>query len=632
MCGIVGIFSPSIEQDKSVIKTMNDAIYRRGPDDEGYYFDKKIMLGMRRLSIIDIAAGHQPIFNEDNSVVIVFNGEIYNHRELRETLIQQGHRFRTHSDTEVIVHLYEQHGIKFLDHLRGMYGICIWDINKETGFLCRDPFGIKPLFTTHSKDGAFIFGSELKSIIATKMLPKEISLAGLDAYLAYNYIPAPLTIYNNIYKLPAAHYIEFSSRGISEPIRFWDANDITANENSDTGTTSTDKISIENAIRDSVQCHMESDVAVGAFLSGGIDSSLVTAMASGHEKFTSAYTIGFENISRLYDERPLAKAVSERYKIKSHTLISVKPNPEAVLSEAILAFDEPFADDSIIPTWEICKLAAKDVKVCLTGLGGDELFGGYYRYLGIKYYESYSKLPVFMRKLILKAALLALPKTSSRKFDHMMRFLKASVLPSDQVYISYLTSLEQENRANLYAEKCKRAVDFSATIDLLKKHFNACTAPTLLQKAIYTDINSYVPEDILALSDRVSMWHSLELRVPLMDKELFAKTYGLADKYKISRHEKKIILRDIARKFLPDALFLAKKQGFESPMAEWINTELREFVNQKLSIDSLQKHGYFNPQYVQNLLAQHRSNTHDNTKLIFSLLMFQIWFEEVFLK
>jgi asparagine synthase (glutamine-hydrolysing) len=631
MCGIVGIFSPTLEQDQSIIRTMNDAIYRRGPDDEGYYFDKKIMLGMRRLSIIDIAAGHQPIFNEDGSVVIVFNGEIYNHHELRETLIQQGHIFRTHSDTEVIVHLYEQHGIKFLNYLRGMYGICIWDIKKETGFLCRDPFGIKPIFTARTKEGALIFGSELKSIVATKILPKEISLAGLDAYLAYNYIPAPLTIYNNIYKLPAAHYIEFSAKGISEPIRFWDANDIAPLKNL-SASAGIDKIIIENAIRESVLYHMESDVAVGAFLSGGIDSSLVTAMASGHEKFTSAYTIGFENISRLYDERPLAKAVSDRYKIKNHTLISVKPDPEAVLSEAILAFDEPFADDSIIPTWEICKLAAKDVKVCLTGLGGDELFGGYYRYLGIKYFETYSKLPLVIRKQALKVAQLLLPKNSSRKLDHIMRFLNASTLPSDEVYISYLTSLPQENRVNLYAENFRDAVNFPATIELLKRHFNACKAPTLLQKAIYTDINSYVPEDILALSDRVSMWHSLELRVPLMDKELFTHTYGLADKYKISRREKKIILRDIAKKFLPDALFLAKKQGFESPMAEWINTDLREFVDKKLSIESLKKHGYFNIEYVQSLLRQHRSNNSDNTKLIFSLLMFQIWFEEVFLK
>lgn len=624
MCGIVGIFSNGKTIDAHLIKAMNDAIYRRGPDDEGYFISDDIQLAMRRLSIIDISAGHQPIFNEDGSVVIVFNGEIYNHNELRETLKQQGHIFKTHSDTEVIVHLYEQHGIKFLDYLRGMFGICIWDIKQRKGYLCRDRFGIKPIYTATTSDGTFIFGSELKALIATKKITKEISPQGLDAYLAYNYIPAPLTIYKNIYKLEPAHYIEFSSAGISSPIRYWDANDIATSEQ--------DKTSIERAIRESVKYHMESDVPVGAFLSGGIDSSLVTAIASEHEKFSTAYTIGFENITRLYDERPLAQAVSNRYKIAKHQLISVKPDPEAVLTEAIRAFDEPFADDSIIPTWEICKLAAKDVKVCLTGLGGDELFGGYYRYLGIKYYETYSKVPLVLRKLILKSALLLLPKGNSRKLDHIFRFLKASVLPSDEVYISYLTSLEKSKRIHLYEKAFQNEVNFDATTNLLKHHFNACQSDSMLQKAIYTDINSYVPEDILALSDRVSMWHSLELRVPLMDHVLFSKTYGLADKFKISYKEKKIILRDIARSYLPEALFSAKKQGFESPTTEWINGELKNFIDQKLSPEALAKHNLFDVAYVQELINNHRQKLNDNAKLIFSLLMFQIWFEEVYTK
>lgn len=623
MCGIVGIFKNRTAKAESLIKIMNDAIIRRGPDDEGYYIDDDIMLGMRRLSIIDISAGHQPIFNEDKSVVIVFNGEIYNYKELRTTLIKQGHTFQTHSDTEVIVHLYEQHGINFLNYLRGMFGICIWDKKQKKGYLCRDHFGIKPLYTSTLSDGSFIFGSELKAIIATRLITKEISLQGMDAYLAYNYIPAPLTIYKGIHKLLPAHYIELSETGASEPIRYWDANDALKlkDDNID---------SLETAIRESIEYHMESDVPVGAFLSGGIDSSLVTAIASEHNNFNSAYTIGFDNITRIYDERPLAKAVATRYNITNHKLFSIEPNPEVILKEAIHAFDEPFADDSIIPTWEICRLAAKDLKVCLTGLGGDELFGGYYRYLGIKYFEQYAKIPLSIRKLILTIAKAALPKSSSRKIDHVLRFLNASILPSEEVYISYLTAISSENRKALYTQNTCIKIHFQETIDLLKNIFTSCKAESLLQKAIYTDINSYVPEDILALSDRVSMWHSLELRVPLMDKELFSVCYGLDDKYKINHKEKKITLRTIAKKYLPSELFFAKKQGFESPMAEWINSDLKEFIDDKLSHTSLNKHALFNSEFIHTLLLEHRKKLKDNSKIIFSLLMFQVWFEEIY--
>ena len=623
MCGIVGVLKNKTAKDETLIKTMNDSIIRRGPDDEGYYIDEDIMLGMRRLSIIDISAGHQPIFNEDRSVVIVFNGEIYNHNELRSTLIEQGHIFQTHSDTEVIVHLYEQHGIDFLSYLRGMFGICIWDKKQKKGYLCRDHFGIKPLYTSTLEDGSFVFGSELKAIIATRLITKEISLQGLDAYLAYNYIPAPLTIYKGIHKLLPAHYIELSETGASEPIRYWDANDALKHKDYNIDE-------LETAIRESIEYHMESDVPVGAFLSGGIDSSLVTAIASEHKNFGSAYTIGFDNITRIYDERPLAKAVSTRYKISNHKLFSVQPNPEAILKEAIHAFDEPFADDSIIPTWEICKLAAKDLKVCLTGLGGDELFGGYYRYLGIKYFEQYAKTPLIIRKLILTFARIILPKSSSRKIDHLLRFLTASILPSEDVYISYITAISDEKRKILYNPIISSTINYQETINVLKSIFTACKAKSLLQKAIYTDINSYVPEDILALSDRVSMWHSLELRVPLMDKELFSVCYGLDDKHKINHKEKKIALRAIARKYLPSELFSAKKQGFESPMAEWINSELKGFIDEKLSHTSLKKHALFNSEFIHTLLMEHRNKLKDNSKILFSLLMFQVWFEEIY--
>jgi len=622
MCGIVGIFSPQRAIDTHMIRKMNDAIVRRGPDDEGYYENDSIALGMRRLSIIDLSNGHQPIFNEDNTVVIVFNGEIYNHAELRDLLINKGHTFKTKSDTEVIVHLYEEYGIHFLDYLRGMFGICIWDIKQQKGFLCRDHFGIKPIFTSIDAQGRLIFGSELKSVLASNLIEKKISLQGLDAYFAYNYIPAPLTIYQHIFKLPAAHYIEFSSKGISEPIKYWEANDIKASTYSD------EKLTCE--IEDSIRHHMESDVPVGAFLSGGIDSSLVTAMASSHPNFEVAYTVGFDNVTRVYDERPLAQLVAQRYHIKKHNLSSIDPQPESLLPEAVLAFDEPFADDSVFPTWEICKLAAQDVKVCLTGLGGDELFAGYYRYQGIYYHQLYSRVPLVLRKLILAAAKIIASNSGSRKVDHMMRFLNASVLDDASVYSSYITALSAEKRAQLYHSTISDQIDYEASITLTRAHFERCNATSLVKKAIYCDIHTYVPEDILCLSDRVSMWHSLELRVPLMDKILFTYAYGLSDALKISFTKKKIALRKIAQAFLPEALFKAKKQGFESPMAEWINGKLASYIDNALSEESLAAHNLFNADAVRKLLNEHRHYQKDNSKILFSLIMFQAWYKGAF--
>lgn len=310
MCGIVGIYSGSRSLiGVDTIKAMNDRIYRRGPDDEGFYIDPSIHLGMRRLSIIDISAGHQPIFNQAKDAVIVFNGEIYNHNELRQQLISQGHKFETKSDTEVIIHLYDEFGIDCVKHLRGMFAFCIWDIRRQKGYLFRDRFGIKPVYIAKTQEGHFLFASEIKAILASGQVEKRISPSGLDAYLAYNYIPSPLSIYEGISKLPPAHYIEFDSEHISDPMRYWDANDIPIQpQPSDE--------EVEHLIQESVSCHMESDVPIGAFLSGGIDSSLVTAIASSSKKFSSTYTVGYSNVSRIYDERPLAKQVAKKYGIK----------------------------------------------------------------------------------------------------------------------------------------------------------------------------------------------------------------------------------------------------------------------------------------------------------------------------
>lgn len=622
MCGIVGFFSSNKNISNELIRNMNSAIRRRGPDGEGYHEEDAIALGMRRLAIIDLDHGWQPIYNEERDIVVVFNGEIYNHKQLRKLLEEKGHIFRTYSDTEVLVHLYEEHGIKMIDKLRGMFAFCIWDIAKQKGFVCRDRFGIKPLFYSMAEN-SLIFASELKSILASNKISKEISPQAIDAFISYNYIPAPLTIYKQAYKLEPGHYIEFSSYGISAPTKYWEPNEL------DQEISNSDK-DLEDEILKSIELHMESDVPVAAFLSGGIDSSLVTVLASKLPIFYGAYTAGFAKSEAVYDERPIAAQVAEASNIEIHKKINISPNPREILQQAAFAFDEPFADDSIFPTWEICKFASQDVKVALTGLGGDELFGGYYRYQGIKIHQAYSLLPLSLRKFINLAAKSIFKNAQKRSINHLLRFLDAGTLPSGEAYVAYLTALPPNARRELINEATAIKIDQEYTKNLILDHFNNCKEKSAVKKAIYTDIKTYVPEDILSLSDRVSMWHSLELRVPLMDHVLFSKCYSMTEKRILSFGEKKRTLRKIARSYLPKSLFQNKKQGFESPMAEWINGELREFVDSQLSREAIENSNIFNFQKVHEILKAHRERRVDYSKIIFSMLSFQVWYQEHF--
>lgn len=624
MCGIVGIFSPNKVPEPDQIKTMNNAIIRRGPDGEGYYQDELIALGMRRLAIIDIDHGWQPIYNEDNSVVVVFNGEIYNHEQIRADLEAKGHFFRTHSDTEVLVHLYEEYGTEMMTPLRGMFAFCVWDINKKKGIICRDRFGIKPLFIAGTESGSLLFASEIKSIIATGAVKKKISAQAVDAFISYNYIPAPLTIYKGISKLEPGHFMEITSEGASSPKAYWDANNINTDEASDSD--------LEKEILRSSELHMISDVPVASFLSGGVDSSLVTALASKHKNFYGAYTAGFKSSTSLYDERPIAEQVVNFYKIANHRKLEIEPDPKRVLVTAAQAFDEPFADDSIFPTWEICDAASKDVKVALTGLGGDELFGGYYRYHGIKLHQTYEKLPLAIRKLAFYIAKRIFVKSQKRSINHALRFLRAGTLSSAEAYTSYLTAVPEDGRKELISNALHQDIDFDYTKQLITRHFNRCNEKSAVKRAIYADINTYVPEDILALSDRVSMWHSLELRVPLMDHVLFEKCFSMTEKRILTTTEKKATLRKIARKYLPSSIFDQKKQGFESPMAEWINNDLKEHIDKQLSVSALSQSNIFSPQAISDLIREHRAGKVDNSKIIFSILAFQTWHQEVFLK
>jgi asparagine synthase (glutamine-hydrolysing) len=623
MCGIVGIFSPESGEHLASIHAMTDTLFRRGPDDKGVFESERLAVGMRRLSIIDLEQGAQPIFNEDKSVVVVFNGEIYNHVELREALIEKGHSYRTHSDTESLVHLYEEYGIHMLDHLRGMFAFCIWDIKNETGLLARDHFGIKPLYYS-LRNKQLMFSSELKALTKTNLIARVINYQALDAYLAYTYIPAPLTIFTEANKLPPGHCITFGTGKDTVIKAYWDPNDVEQS----TKAVGSCINQIEAAISDSVKAHMVSDVEISAFLSGGIDSSLVTAIAADDPKLTGAYTVKFQELGTLYDETPLAQSVADRYGIKFNT-VTPDNDVEALLRDSIKAFDEPFADSSVIPTYSLCKAVAKNYKVALSGLGGDELFGGYFRYSGLYLSTYFEALPAAVRSAIGKLISI-LPSSSifERRIEHAKRFIRAADLPLDRRYLSYVTSVEAGNRVNLYQPSVRNSIDTAQTENLILAGFNECRSEHCIDKAVYADLKTYVCEDILALSDRISMWHSLEIRVPLLDIRVFRSVYALPPGQKFSLFVKKAVLRKVARKFLPKKLFKAKKQGFESPMSTLLRTQLRSMTLRLLSRERIERQAIFDSGEVDKLVVEHMEGKAINSKIIFALLMFQVWYDE----
>ncbi|WP_417536862.1 asparagine synthase (glutamine-hydrolyzing) [Methylophaga sp.] len=624
MCGICGFFDPSGKFNEHQLKLMNNAIIRRGPDGEGYYINDKVGLAMRRLAIQDIDGGNQPIFNEKSSVCIVFNGEIYNFKELKSELESQGHCFYTKSDTEVIVHLYEQYGLDLFSKLRGMYAFAIYDTDNERLVVARDRFGIKPLFYSVSETGRLVFGSEIKCLLSTGFINKKINIQALDAYLTYTYIPAPLTIYDGIFKLEPGHYIVVDKSNVSIK-KYWDfefsSNDMGKEE---------DERQLECHVVDAVRSHLVSDVEVGAFLSGGIDSSLISSvMQSESETKIPTFTIGFEGKNiHIDDERKLAKLIANKFGMNYHEF-SVNANFKEIAEDLIDSFDEPFSDDSIIPSFYLCKETSKRVKVALSGLGGDELFAGYNRYRGFLLSGLLSLLPKYFLDNVIMPFVSLLPemKNGGDRVDHIKRFVKYAKLPGAKRYQGYVSSLNESERRALYADKFSEKIDYGATERLITDHYESCKSDTEMEKVLYTDIKTYLPEDILALSDRLSMWHSLELRVPLIDHQLAEFSGRIPINRKITFLKTKIILKEVAYRWLPKMIMAQKKQGFEAPMAGWIRGELRDYMLDMLAPEKLKLHGFFDVDQVENIIKDHLSGKKKNNKIIFSLMMFQLWFD-----
>jgi len=625
MCGIFGMVAPEINRDQLEIST--SAIRHRGPDDVGYVVGNGIALGHRRLSIIDLDGGHQPMFNEDRTKCVVFNGEIYNFMELREALLKKGHTFTTRSDTETIVHAYEEWGDRCVERLRGMFAFAIWDERERSLFLARDRLGIKPLFiAAHGK--TFYFASEMKSILADPFFPRIMDETGLACYFSLSYIPAPLTIFRNIEKLLPGHTLTYC-RGRKTIRQYWDVSFVPdrSRKESDLAEEMVERLS------EGVKSHLMSDVPLGAFLSGGIDSSTgVALMSRFSDRAVNTFCIGFGgNTGRYLDERAFARLVAERYGAH-HREHEVVPDLSTLLDTIVQAFDEPFADDSAIPSYFVCQMARQDVKVALSGLGGDEAFAGYERYLGIKLTGLYAGLPRFLRDAVVRPIVEGLPETPGGHYtiNHMKRFVRSASLGAHRSYFGYLTILGDRIRDSFFSDPAVYHQHLEECRHIISRYFNKdgiAEKADSLGRAMYCDTKTYLPEDILAVTDRMSMMHSLEVRVPFLDHEFFEFCAAIPKEMKIKWFTKKYLLRRAVTHLLPKEVLSHRKQGFVGPMTTWLRNDLKSYVLQTATEGNLGKHGILNCQTVRRIFDEHFSGKEIHDTLIWSVLIFQKWFE-----
>ena len=588
---------------------MNAKLVHRGPDSEGTFLDGDVGIAARRLSIIDLETGDQPLANEDGSVRVAQNGEIYNYRELRAELAAKGHRFASHGDTEVIAHLYEEYGLDFAARLRGMFALAIWDARERRLVLARDRFGIKPLYYRDEAD-ELRFASELRA------LPRgEVDPEALEAYLAFNFVPAPYSIFNGTYKLPPGHLLVWTE-GRARLDRFARPHPVDASElRKESAETLAEELRAR--MRDSVRAHLVSDVPVGVFLSGGVDSSLLAALAA--EESTGplrTFTIGFEE--RSFDETAGARKVAERY-ATNHRELVLRPEPELLLRALAEAFDEPFADSSALPTYLVSQLAAEDVKVCLSGEGGDELFGGYYTYAADLLASRLGPIARLARPF---AELL--PSSNARiSFDYKAkRFTRSAHLPPLERHHGWKEIFAPDVRAELRA----RLSAFDP-VDLLRARYAETERAEPLARLQDVDLGIPLVDDLLVKTDRSSMAHSLEARVPFLDTTVSNLALALPRRLRVTGLNKKVLLRRAAEPLLPREVVHGKKRGFSIPAAAWLRGELEPFAREVLAPGVLRRQGFFAPEVVAGLLDRHAARKEDLSRQLWGLLAFTLWYE-----
>lgn len=624
MCGICGILKHGMEYSRARAVTLDmcRVMAHRGPDDEGVYVNDDIALGMRRLSIIDLETGHQPIFNEDRSLCLIVNGEIYNYAALRDELVKKGHKFSTRSDSEVLVHLYEENGIDCLDKVNGMFAFALWDGNQKELFVARDRIGIKPLYYS-SINGGFMFGSELKSLLQHPFIKKELDLEALGQYLTYEYVPAPLTILKGIKKLLPGHFLRVDLHGRMTIKQYWDYNYCDKIVLKSEGEYK--EAFLEKFFR-AVKRRMISDVPLGTFLSGGIDSGMIAAaMQTFSPGLVDSFNIGFED--RSFDESVFARGLARDLGLNHRYEICTGSAMIDAMDRVLDILDEPLGDNSVVPTYLLCQYCRKHVTVALSGDGGDELFAGYPTYQAHKLAGLYDLLPVKAGRGLLEKAVQRLPVSTknfsfdfkAKKFISGLGFCAAH---RNQIWLGSFSPLEQKALFLPYvANKLQEKTIFGPIDRLLK----SARVETRLDSLLYLDMKLYLQEDLLVKVDRISMANALEVRVPFLDHELVDFVTRLPDNMKLRLLTGKYLLKKSAVGLIPEKYINRPKKGFGTPLADWIKGPLKEMFCDTFSREEIVRQGLFNHATIDKLLNDHFQGKVDNRQKLWTLFVFQKW-------
>ncbi len=619
MCGICGVTYFDRERNvlEHLVKSMCDVIRHRGPDDEGWITKGNYGIGMRRLSIIDLFTGRQPISNEDDSIWIVFNGEIYNHVELRNKLIKKGHKFQTKCDTEVIVHAYEEYGEECPKKLNGMFGFAILDLKKQILFLARDRLGIKPLYYYHDSK-KFAFGSELKSILQVPNIPREVDLRALDLFLTFEYIPSPYSIFQGIRKLPPGHSLTLKDGRIN--IReYWDLDfdekDIPEGELCE---------QLLELFQDAVKIRLMSDVPLGAFLSGGIDSSAIVAMMSRvMDRPVKTFSIGFKEDT--YNESHYAQQIANHFNTEHHVEI-IEPNALELAEKLVGFLDEPFGDFSIFPTYLVSKMARKHVTVSLSGDGGDELFAGYDTYIANKAGRAYERLPRLLRNAM-HPILSRIPPTEKKKglINRAKRFVEGMELPADLEHTRWMIFLQEGEKIKLYSDDLQDTLNGSDSFEFIRNYFNRVNTSDPLNRQLYVDIKSYLVDNILVKVDRMSMATSLETRVPFLDHRFVEFSATIPSRLKLQGKNTKYLFKKAMGDVLPPQILNRSKEGFSIPIKNWLKEDLKPLMLEVLDQQKIKREGFFNTNYVEQLKKEHLSGKENHSHRLWSMMVFGIW-------
>ncbi|MDO9227726.1 MAG: amidotransferase 1, exosortase A system-associated [Pseudomonadota bacterium] len=625
MCGITGVFDLREQRtiNRDVLARVNDMQRHRGPDEGGLHLEPGLGLGHRRLSIIDIASGQQPLFNEDGSVAVVFNGEIYNFVELIPELTALGHTFKTRSDTETIVHAWEQWGEDCVHHFRGMFAFALWDRNKQSLFLARDRLGVKPLYYAVTDDGYLVFGSELKAITAWPGFRRQLDDHAVEEYFSYGYVPEPRTIYSTALKMPPGHRL-LIKRGaaVGQPREYWDV-----------PFQPLPALSLEAAedelierLREAVKIRMISEVPLGAFLSGGVDSSAVVAMMAGLNEQNGGQPVKTCSIAfsdPKYNEAGYARQVAERYRTDHH-VESVEADDFSLVDELAHLYDEPYADSSAMPTYRVCQLARKTVTVALSGDGGDENFAGYRRYRWHSYEERMRRvLPHGIRKPLFGGLGALYPKADwAPKVLRAKTTFEAMARDTVEGYFHGVSLMGNSLRERVFSREFKRRLNGYSAVEVLRRHHARNPARDMVSQVQYLDMKTYMVGDILTKVDRASMAHALEVRVPFLDHKLMEWVSGLPVDFKLRGGEGKFMLKRALEPYLPHDIMYRRKMGFSIPVAEWFRGPLREKLASALQSQRMADTGLFDMAYLMRMADEHARGVRDYSASLWALLMF----------